>query len=75
MVTAATYKKAHFFRRRDLLDALQHELLRTTQEFGWIAEAWSVFSNHYGESSLHSKTQARITVSRLEQFSDREFET
>ena len=47
LVTAATYEKRHFFRRRQQLDALQHELLAVAKEFGWVLEAWAVFSNHY----------------------------
>lgn len=46
-VTGATYQKVHFFRKRDHLDALHHELLSVADRFGWRLEAWAVFSNHY----------------------------
>lgn len=43
IVTAATYKKAHLFRKVDLLDVLHHELLSVIHEFGWILEAWAAY--------------------------------
>ena len=46
-VTAGTYQKQHFFRKRERLDALQNELLALAKQLGWMLEAWAVFSNHY----------------------------
>src|SRR4051812_34373885 len=45
--TSLPPEKAHVFRKADLLDVLHHEMLSVIQEFGWLVEAWAVFSNHY----------------------------
>jgi putative transposase len=47
MVTAATYRKQHFFRGTDRLTLLRDQLLLHLQKMGWRLEAWAVFSNHY----------------------------
>ena len=47
MVTAATYRKEHFFREADRLDFLQERLLGLAGEYEWQLEAWAIFSNHY----------------------------
>ncbi|WP_269541444.1 REP-associated tyrosine transposase [Cerasicoccus fimbriatus] len=46
-VTAATYRKQHFFADSKRLDVLQRGLLKLTHDYGWHLEAWAVFSNHY----------------------------
>lgn len=46
-VTAATYRKEHFFGSRKRLRRLHEDLLRKAQDFNWRLEAWAVFSNHY----------------------------
>src|SRR5204862_392963 len=46
-VTAGTYLKAHHFRGSDRLRVLHRGLLTVAQEYGWLFEAWAVFSNHY----------------------------
>ena len=46
-ITAATYKKEHFFRGRERLEVLHRGLLTVARDYGWILEAWAVFSNHY----------------------------
>ena len=46
-VTAATYLKAHHFRRRGRVEVLHRGLLTVARDFGWRLEAWAVFSNHY----------------------------
>jgi putative transposase len=46
-VTAATYRKEHFFRGRGRIEVLHRGLLSVAHEFGWQLEAWAVFSNHY----------------------------
>jgi putative transposase len=47
LVTAGTYKKEHYFRRRKRVEVLHRGLLKVANDFGWRLEAWSVFSNHY----------------------------
>lgn len=47
IVTAGTYQKQHFFRSPDRLTFLQDTLLKTAQEYGWLLQAWALFSNHY----------------------------
>lgn len=46
-VTAATYKKEHFFILPERLDVLQRRLLKVAHKFGWNLEAWCIFPNHY----------------------------
>ena len=46
-LTAATYRKEHFFRGRERLEVLHRGLLTVARDFGWTLEAWAVFSNHY----------------------------
>ena len=47
MVTAGTYRKAHYFASDARLSYLTANLLTHAEEFGWTLEAWAVFSNHY----------------------------
>lgn len=47
MVTASTYRKAHFYDSKEKLRNLTDTLLNTVAHWGWMLEAWSVFSNHY----------------------------
>jgi putative transposase len=47
IVTAATYRKEHWFRGSDRLDMLESTLLRVMKNSGWRLEAWAAFSNHY----------------------------
>ncbi len=46
-VTGATYQKAHHFRGRERIAVLHRGLLKLADQYGWILEAWAVFSNHY----------------------------
>ncbi len=46
-VTASTYLKAHHFRGADRLRVLHRGLLTVARDYGWLFEAWAVFSNHY----------------------------
>ncbi|MFT5465485.1 MAG: putative transposase [Verrucomicrobiales bacterium] len=46
-VTAATYRKEHYFGSRKRLRILHDKLLRLADRFHWRLEAWAVFSNHY----------------------------
>ena len=46
-LTASTYKKLHHFRGADRLSVLHRGLLTVAKDFGWMLEAWAVFSNHY----------------------------
>ena len=47
IVTAGTYRKAHYFRNPERLDVLERGLLKVSADFGWRLEAWAAFSNHY----------------------------
>ena len=46
-VTASTYNKSHYFRGADRLGVLHRGLLTLARDYGWLFEAWAVFSNHY----------------------------
>ena len=46
-VTASTYRKAHHFSGADRLRVLHRGLLTMSRKYGWLLEAWAVFSNHY----------------------------
>jgi putative transposase len=46
-VTAGTYLKAHYFHGADRLAVLHRGLLTVARDYGWLLEAWAVFSNHY----------------------------
>jgi putative transposase len=47
IVTAGTYLKKHYFRGREQLAFLQHQLLTVIRDFEWQLQAWALFSNHY----------------------------
>ena len=47
LCTAGTYLKAHYFRGADRLAVLHRGLLTVARDYGWLFEAWAVFSNHY----------------------------
>lgn len=47
MVTAGTYARQHFLNTHQKLKAIQDGLFKYAVQFGWILEAWAVFSNHY----------------------------
>ena len=46
-VTAATYRKQHFFCSKERLDVLQRGLFALCKEHEWQLQAWAIFSNHY----------------------------
>ncbi len=77
MVTASTIDKHHFFCDGTRLDYLQSTLFEVAEEYEWLMQAWSIFSNHYhfvGQSpqdgrtlrsliqQLHSKTALYINA-------------
>jgi putative transposase len=47
IVTAATYKHAHFFISHSKLTFLQDALFSAAEEHSVALQAWSIFSNHY----------------------------
>ena len=47
MLTAATYRKEHFFAGTERLKGLHQGLLKYAKHYGWQLEAWAVFPNHY----------------------------
>lgn len=47
MVTAATYKKQHFFNSETKIQFLHDTLIEKSEKLGWQLQAWAVFSNHY----------------------------
>ena len=47
MVTGGTLHKQHLFQSPERLDLLQDALLSLAREFGWVLQAWAIFSNHY----------------------------
>ena len=46
-LTGATLYKRHHFRAEDRLTLLQNELFKLANQYGWLLQAWAVFSNHY----------------------------
>jgi REP element-mobilizing transposase RayT len=67
-VTAGTYLKAHYFRGADRLAVLHRGLLTVARDYGWLFEAWAVFSNHYHFVS-HSPPNAPVASSLPEMLS------
>lgn len=63
MVTGATYHKEHFFKTESSLDFLQTLLFDLAKKYGWLLEAWAIFSNHY-----HFLAQSPIDPSNLRKF-------
>ena len=59
-VTASTYLKAHHFRGADRLGMLHRGLLTVAQDYGWLFEAWVVFSNHYHLSPIRRPTRPML---------------
>ena len=47
MLTAGTYRKAHYFRSRKRLQFLTNRMIELSESYGWKMQAWAVFSNHY----------------------------
>ena len=47
MVTAATYRKQHFFDTPSKLDLHQDTLFQLASRYGWLLQAWAVLPNHY----------------------------
>ncbi len=47
MVTCGTLSKEHHFRGDDRLAILHDSLLQLADRYGWMLQAWAVFSNHY----------------------------
>src|SRR5437867_1793129 len=47
MVTASTLYKRHVFRGDDRLQLLRDTLLEAALAYGWLLQAWAMFSNHY----------------------------
>jgi len=55
MVTVGTYGKQHLLTTSAKLQSIQDGLIKYAVQYGWIIEAWAVFSNHYhfvGRSSI-----------------------
>jgi len=46
-LTVGTYLKAHHFSGCERSRVLHRGLLTVARDFGWMLEAWAVFSNHY----------------------------
>lgn len=64
-VTAATYRKEHYFRGRGRVEVLHRGLLTVARDFQWQLEAWAVFSNHYhfvGRSPDKETTAASLSA-------------
>jgi len=47
MITCGTLHKEHYFRGDDRLAVLHDTLLQLAERYGWMLQAWAVFSNHY----------------------------
>lgn len=47
IVTASTYGRQHHFATVERLNMLQSSLLALAEKYGWLLQAWAVFSNHY----------------------------
>ena len=46
-ITAATYKKIHFFQTDQSKQILLESILKTFSKFNWIIEDWVILDNHY----------------------------
>jgi len=63
-VTVGTYLKLHHFRGPDRLPVLQRGLLTVARDFGWVLEAWAIFTNHYhfvGHSPANEQGAASLS--------------
>jgi putative transposase len=47
MVTSGTYDKQHLCDTPEKLTRLQDRLFELAAQYGWLLQAWAVFSNHY----------------------------
>ena len=59
MVTAGTYRKAHFFHQPEHLKFLHDRLHELAIDHGWTLDAWAVFPNHYHIIGKSPKEDAR----------------
>ena len=64
MVTAGTYEKAHLLRQPERLRLFQDKLFVLAIEFGWMLQAWSIFSNHYHIVGMSSNPSSLPTLIR-----------
>ncbi|HOO57343.1 MAG TPA: transposase [bacterium] len=62
MVTAATYKKQHFFNSERKIQFLHDILLEKAAELGWQLQAWAVFPNHYHFLAISSDTPENLPL-------------
>ena len=75
MVTAGTYRKAHWLSDPARLDYFLDLLFACAGEFGWELQAWAALSNHYHFMATPSGDPAslRKLLSKLHTLSAREF--
>jgi putative transposase len=64
-VTAATYLKQHYYRRRDDLDDLMSLMFDLAKEHGLSLQAWSIFSNHYHLVAQGEGASLQVMLSQL----------
>ena len=60
IVTAGTYRKAHFFAPADRLTLVHNQLLSLAERYGWRLQAWAAFSNHYHFVALSPENPATL---------------
>ena len=71
MVTAGTYKKEHFFKEDEQLDALHSGLLNYAKKHHWNLQAWALFPNHYHFLATPPKEGAQNLPVFLREFHSR----
>ncbi|MGD9782926.1 MAG: transposase [Kiritimatiellia bacterium] len=75
MVTAGTYRKAHWLSNSARLDFFLDLLFACADESGWTLHAWAALSNHYHfvASSPGDPASLKKVLSKLHALSAREF--
>ncbi len=75
MVTAGTYRKAHWLSDPAWLDYFLDMLFACAGEYGWELHAWAVLSNHYHfvAAAPGNPASLKTMLSKLHTLSAREF--
>jgi len=67
IVTASTLGKQRVFRGEDRLRLLQDTLFEVAEVYGWLLQAWALFSTHYHciAQSPNDSTNLKTLIQRL----------
>ena len=74
MITASTRHKEQLFRDRTRLALLDVAIMDALQHYGWEAQAWAIFANHYHliAKSPDTGTSLKPMIQRIHSESSRE---